>query len=133
MAWHTGQTCEEYDSGFEKTLAEARRQEALQERKEAKEKEAGRQQEIAAEAARQEARKQAARREAAKQKVAREKALANAKALRHKHAMDNQASHATIKRIAKTCPNKQCGAQIQKINGCDHMMCRYLTPLQIFR
>jgi hypothetical protein len=31
MAWHTGQTCKEYDIEIKKALAEAKRQEALEE------------------------------------------------------------------------------------------------------
>ena len=117
MAWHAGQTCEEYDSDIEEALAEARRQqEALQERTKAKEREARRQKEIAAEAARQ--------------KAARQKALADAEALKRKHAMDNKASYAVVKGMSKTCPNKKCGAQIQKIAGCDHMTSRYLSPFR---
>ena len=34
------------------------------------------------------------------------------------------ASLAEIARIAKTCPGKNCGAAIQKNEGCDHMTCR---------
>jgi uncharacterized membrane protein YqiK len=165
MAWHEGQTCEEYDSDIDGVLVESWQQMTPQEREEAKGKkgleppwihhqvtrlgrEAARQEAARQEAARQEAaRQEAARQEAARQEAARQeamarreetrrqeaerqKALADAEALKRKHAADNKASLATVKIIAKTCPNKGCGAHIQKINGCDHMTCKSLRPFR---
>jgi hypothetical protein len=98
MAWHTGQTCEEFGSDIKEILDEALRQKALQERKDAEEREAKRQQEIAAEATRQEA--------------ARQKAPADVATLKRRHAIDNKASLATVKDIAKTCPNLSCRVKI---------------------
>jgi len=36
-------------------------------------------------------------------------------------AEQEASSEATVKQIAKICPNTACGARIQKEGGCDHM------------
>ena len=39
---------------------------------------------------------------------------------------DEDATVALVGRISKPCPNEECGARIQKIEGCDHMTCTLL-------
>lgn len=34
---------------------------------------------------------------------------------------EEAASEVEVKRVAKVCPNKACGARIEKISGCNHM------------
>ncbi|QRV72381.1 Serine/arginine repetitive matrix protein [Ceratobasidium sp. AG-Ba] len=41
-----------------------------------------------------------------------------------KRAQEDRASQDLINRVAKTCPNKNCGRKIEKAEGCDHMTCR---------
>lgn len=74
MAWHEGQTCEEYDSDMDEVLAEARRQMTSQERKEAKGKRRLGPSEIYRQVTR--LRREAARQEAARQDAARQDAMA---------------------------------------------------------
>jgi hypothetical protein len=153
MAWHEGQTCGEYDDEVDRAekptdhtrrmrehselrLKEAEhelnavmeREMTLQERKETERRGPRLQQAMKAKAAREEAGREEAGREEARREEVRQKALANAEALRRKHYRENKASLATVKSIAKTCPNMGCGAQIQKIAGCDHMTCKCLSP-----
>ncbi|KAF8603505.1 hypothetical protein BDV93DRAFT_523281 [Ceratobasidium sp. AG-I] len=43
---------------------------------------------------------------------------------RTREARANRASEAYIQQHAKACPNSACGRQIEKIDGCDHMVCQ---------
>jgi len=40
---------------------------------------------------------------------------------------EEAASEVEVKRVAKICPNKACGARIEKISGCNHMTVSSLT------
>ena len=51
--------------------------------------------------------------------------------LKRQWQQDEAASLATIAWISKTCPNAGCKSPIQKIDGCDHMTCKW-TALSAF-
>src|ERR1700712_1355798 len=47
-----------------------------------------------------------------------------------KERMEQEAASAKlIAETAKICPNPACGHGITKIEGCDHMTCKFSTPL----
>jgi hypothetical protein len=115
MAWHAGQSCEEYDKEMSDALAKYEQEEArrLAKVEEAKKAEA-----------------ESKLKEARKAEAAKKKALEDATKLKLKHIQDNNASATTVKKISRACPNKKCRAPIQKASGCDHMTCKSQSPIR---
>ena len=45
---------------------------------------------------------------------------------------EEQESLATVRKISKPCPGANCGINIDKIAGCDHVTCESNTPYLSF-
>jgi hypothetical protein len=50
----------------------------------------------------------------------------NSPQAKKKRQEDEDATMALVERISKPCPNEECGARIEKKDGCDHMTCTRL-------
>ena len=58
---------------------------------------------------------------------------ANSPQAKRRRREDEDATVAMVMRISKPCPNEECRARIEKIEGCDHMTCtRFLSRFSLF-
>lgn len=50
-----------------------------------------------------------------------------------KRAEQEAASKALVDGTYKTCPNKSCGARLELMSGCDHVVCEFFLMLGVDR
>lgn len=50
-----------------------------------------------------------------------------------KRAEQEAASKALVEGTYKTCPNKKCGARLELMSGCDHVVCKFFSVLSVDR